>query len=163
MREDMYPLHRVLKDDQGLTKQADWRSQVMLWPWRKQTCGPPRAAGGGGQFNAVKVLHWMSPSACITAMMRADVGVELPLRLGAGKVTWFVVYNRSIALGEFSDETMGLINRITPHLQRRIKLMRGSDAIRPAAASGVEALLEKTQQKALQAWLSLPWRWPASH
>jgi len=52
----------------------------------------------------------------------------------------FIVYNRSKDRGEFSDEIMGRINRITPHLQRMIKLMRGSDAIRQAADSGAEAL-----------------------
>jgi PAS domain-containing protein len=52
----------------------------------------------------------------------------------------FIVYNRSKARGEFSDEIMARINRITPHLQRTIKLMRGTDTIRQAAESGAEAL-----------------------
>lgn len=52
----------------------------------------------------------------------------------------FVVYNRSKARGEFSDDNMAKINRVTPHLQRMIKLMRSTDTIRLAAQSGAEAL-----------------------
>jgi DNA-binding CsgD family transcriptional regulator len=57
----------------------------------------------------------------------------------------FIVYNRSKARGEFSDEAMGRIHRITPHLQRMIKLMRQTDTIRQAANTGAQALKALSQ------------------
>ncbi len=52
----------------------------------------------------------------------------------------FVVYNRSSARGEFTPDIMARLNRITPHLQRMIRIMRNTESTRQAAESGAQAL-----------------------
>jgi PAS domain-containing protein len=77
---------------------------------------------------------------------------QLDARYGAGGLLVkekermvFVVYNRSATRGVFTDEIMARMKRLTPHLQRALRLMQSHDRLRQAAEVGGAALKSLSQ------------------
>jgi PAS domain-containing protein len=77
---------------------------------------------------------------------------QLDARYGAGGLLVkeddrivFIVYNRSAARGEFNDDIMARMRRLTPHLQRTLRLMRSHDELRQATEVGGAALKSLSQ------------------